>query len=164
MTDSTPKIYTERDVMSTGEGKYSLTFDLPSGGQMTAKGGHPGMLVKSANETIASEVARLAAEKPYREGVEVLSQMALNHFGGSAQAAAQVLLSTYNGYNFQLDLADLCHFDSENFAHAIAVMTGRVKTFEEPHMIIENGQAIFTELEKRYAHLHVSQRYASHYE
>jgi hypothetical protein len=104
------------------------------------------------------------SEAQYAGAVRLLAHLALHHDAGSARAAAQVLLGTYNCYRFHADLVDLCYLDYEHQAAAMAVILGRATLMCEPHELIANGQALFDQLCERWADLEVSQRYEHEYE
>tara|TARA_R110002072_G_scaffold303138_1_gene495415 strand:+ start:26981 stop:27481 length:501 start_codon:yes stop_codon:yes gene_type:complete len=144
--------------------QYLLTFELPDGKKLSIKGQHPDSLANSANSMINVERNRIAATGPYKDAVKHLSEIALTQDGSGAYAAAQVLLSSYNGSNYQLNITDLCNLDDINFKCAQAVIAGRVHTQEEPHNIIENGSSIFQKLEEKWSNLRVKNRYLKYYE
>lgn len=98
----------------------------------------------------------------YADGVATLAETAMHGTSGG-RAAAQVLLSTYNGNAFHLDAVDLCYLDERNLAAAMAVLQGRVVFGREPHECLEDGSAVFREICQRWEHLSVFQRYAEHY-
>lgn len=159
--------YTAKDAVETGKTdplskkkEYALEFELPNGEVFTSRGYYPERLADSANSMIHHEINKFESEKYYKEGVEILVDLALSHDSSSAKCAAQVLLSAYNGLNFQLDVSDLCYLDAQNLEYALNVISGRAKTMLEPHTVIENGQSIFTELEERWSSLHVDNRYS----
>lgn len=83
----------------------------------------------------------------YVDAVESLVPVALGDTGGS-RAAAQLLLSIYNGYNYHMDLADLCVLDLPLLEKAFIPLRGRAILAMEPHSIIENGTMRFIELEE----------------
>lgn len=160
------KEYTVDDVVERGKNEfniteYSLAFQMPSGKKLAIKGSYPESLVNSANQMIESESNSINALAPYKEAVEHLSHVALTQSGSGAYASAQVLLSSYNGTNYQLDVSDLCHLDQTNFRYAQALIDGRVKTSREPQNVIGNGDEIFTDLEAKWTCLHVKNRYLS---
>lgn len=95
----------------------------------------------------------------YGEGVKTLMEYALNQSGSGAYAAAQVLLSTYNSYNYHMALVDLNSLDQKGFDAAMAVIRGRVESGREPHELLKNGQLLFDELETKWKSLSVQDRY-----
>ena len=103
-----------------------------------------------------SQVAVTADD--YTKSVLILAKVAQGDTSGS-RAAAQVLLSLYDGSNWNMNLTDLCVLDFGLFAQALIAIRGRVTVFEEPHNVIENGSQIFANLEKQWQHLHTSKRY-----
>ena len=94
----------------------------------------------------------------YAEAVKHLVKLARGDTSGS-RVAAQVLLSLYNGSNWHMDLTDLCNLDYQYLLSALIAIRGRVTVHEEPHNVIENGSAIFNDLEEQWQHLHTNNRY-----
>jgi hypothetical protein len=99
----------------------------------------------------------------YTAAVTTLVKLASMDCGGS-RVAAQVLLSTYNGYNWHMDLTDLCNLSDEYYRAAIIVIRCRVEICREPHQMINNGTAVFDRLEKEWQSYHVNKRYQSRYQ
>lgn len=77
---------------------------------------------------------------------------------GASRVAAQVLLSAYNGDDYQLDICALSLLDRANNRHAITVIRGRVELYIEPHELIDNGSEIFRKLCKEWSDYHVDNR------
>lgn len=99
------------------------------------------------------------ATEEYKRSVQELVRIALMGTGGS-RVAAQVLLSAYNGNNFQVDVTDLGLLDRENFGHALRVIWGRNMTpWMEPQRVIENGDAVFSKLWDDWRRLHIQNRW-----
>ena len=94
----------------------------------------------------------------YRAAINSLIQVAESDTSGG-RAAAQVLLSLYNGYEYHMDLVDLGVLDLRNFQQALIAMRGRVILSIEPHQIIQDGAKRFERLAERWAHLNVEKRY-----
>lgn len=113
----------------------------------------------------AKALARLVAEEErgrvsleaYTAAVITLLRLAQTSTSGG-RAAAQVLLSCYNGFDFQCDLTDLNNLDRGNFELAITVIRGRRDTGREPHQVIKKGSDIFLELREQWIGLHVAER------
>ena len=78
----------------------------------------------------------------YEEAVSQLIPLALTD-SLAGRAAAQVLLGTFNGFKFKLDITDLCFLDRRNFDLAIAVIRGRVELGLEPHAVVDEGRENF---------------------
>ena len=97
-------------------------------------------------------------ERDYSDAVSSLLNVAQGDNSGS-RAAAQVLLSTYNGSNFHMDLTDLCVLDLKYVEQALIVLRGRVMLCIEPHQMIDNGKTKFSRLEKQWEHLYVKNRH-----
>lgn len=94
----------------------------------------------------------------YANAVASLASLARRDTGGS-RVAAQVLLSAYNGEQWQLDITDLCNLDRRYFEDALAVIRGRVELMIEPHTLIEDGETEFTELWEAWKRLNVQNRW-----
>ncbi|WP_218309731.1 DUF7673 family protein [Alteromonas antoniana] len=100
----------------------------------------------------------IVTERDYSDAVSSLLNVAQGDTSGS-RAAAQVLLSTYNGSNFHMDLTDLCVLDLKYVEQALIVLRGRVILCIEPHQMIDNGKTKFSRLEKQWEHLYVKNRH-----
>lgn len=98
----------------------------------------------------------------YKNSIERLATLASGDTGGSS-AAAQVLLSCYNNRNWQLDVMELGSLDYKYLQDAFIVMRGWLFLRTYPHSVIENGEQIFSALEKQWQPLHVEKRYATYY-
>ncbi len=92
------------------------------------------------------------SESEYKDAILRLLKLAQDDSSAS-EVAAQVLLSTYNSYNWHAPLAWLCHLDALNFDAAITVIKGRWSLHAEPHNVIQNGDALFKDLKKRWSNL-----------
>lgn len=99
----------------------------------------------------------ITTPEEYSKAIATLVSIAQQDFGGS-RAAAQVLLSAYNGSAFQLDVTDLCILDCENFEAAMTVIRGRKELMREPHQMIPNGDLLFSNLWDQWICLHVEER------
>ncbi len=95
--------------------------------------------------------------KAYAEAVIVFVHLA-QHSTAGGRVAAQVLLSAYNGFEFQLDIADMGSLDRENYELAMAIIRGRYETGIEPHALIKDGGRVFGALWEKWHHLHVKER------
>lgn len=94
----------------------------------------------------------------YAASVAKLVQLAMGDCSGS-RAAAQVVLSAYNGNEWQLDITDLCCLDDDHYAAALAVIRGRAEIRTEPHLLIENGDAVFRRLWEQWSRYHIDNRW-----
>jgi hypothetical protein len=94
----------------------------------------------------------------YAESVSALIKLASKDCSGS-KACAQVLLSAYNGHEFQLDITDLCLLDENYYDHAMTVIRGRVELRTEPHELITDGNLVFDQLWDQWRGYHVSTRF-----
>ena len=94
----------------------------------------------------------------YSAAVVQLFEVA-SHSGSGARAAAQVLLSTYNGEQWQMDLTDLCCFDNDNYRAALTVMRGRRELMCEPQRVIKDGDKHFEKIWEQWKRYHISNRY-----
>jgi hypothetical protein len=98
----------------------------------------------------------------YKKAIERLVKVAIGDTSAAA-VAAQVLLSIYNGQNWQLDITDLGSLDGKNIQAAFIAMRGWLFVAEYPHNVIDDGPAIFDRLEKQWQRLHATNRYARFY-
>lgn len=99
----------------------------------------------------------MITKQEYTDAIVKLVSLAQGDTGGS-RVAAQVLLSAYNGADFQMDIVDLCNLDHVYYQTALAVIRGRVELREEPQNFVENGDEVFRDLWHRWERLHVSNR------
>lgn len=95
----------------------------------------------------------------YGNAVEKLLTMALEHDGGGARTCAQVLLSAYNGDEWQLDITDLGNLDHNYYPAALAVIRGRVELRREPQDLVKDGSNRFKLLWKQWDRYHVANRH-----
>lgn len=85
----------------------------------------------------------------------IISLLALaNKNCGASQTAAAVLLSTYNIYDYKLDLGGLCSLDFNYYLSALVVLDLRCRMNTEPQRLIDNGDAVFQQLASDWANLH----------
>ena len=63
----------------------------------------------------------MTTKQEYIDAIIKLVPLAQGDTGGS-RVAAQVLLSAYNGNDFQLDIVDLCRLDSGHYQAALAAI------------------------------------------
>jgi hypothetical protein len=96
-------------------------------------------------------------KEQYTEAVVKFVDLARQPTSGG-RVAAQVLLSTYNGDEFQLDLASMGNLDPKNFEFAMTIIRGRYETWHEPHQLIADGSRVFGELWKTWFGLQVNER------
>lgn len=96
-------------------------------------------------------------ESEYTAAILKLIPLAQGNTGGS-RVAAQVLLSAYNGGEFQLNIVDLGNLDRANYAAALGVIRGRVELGIEPHTVVEHGDRIFQELWRKWERYNVANR------
>lgn len=94
----------------------------------------------------------------YFQAVAMLANTALSVTSGG-RAAAQVLLSAYNGDEWHLDVTDLCLLDEKHLAAALVVLQGRATLQREPQDCIKDGERVFRCLCSKWENLHVSRRY-----
>jgi hypothetical protein len=109
------------------------------------------------------EIPTTLTHTDYTDAVTTLVKLASMDCGGS-RVAAQVLLGTYNGNNWHMDLTELCNLSCEYYRAAIIVIRCRAEICKEPHRMIANGTAIFARLEKEWQSYHVDKRYQSRYQ
>jgi hypothetical protein len=72
---------------------------------------------------------------------------------GSSKAAAMVLLSAYNIYDYSIDLGELCLLDPHHYMAAMTVIDLRCNHGIEPHTLFESGDEMFRKLAQSWAHL-----------
>ena len=89
----------------------------------------------------------------YEKAVETLIDYAMNQNGSGANAAAQVLLSSYNSYDFHLNVTNLLNLDQRGLEAALSLIEHRIHSRVEPHKVIEDGDRQFQELIKKWASL-----------
>ena len=111
-------------------------------------------------ETQMTNLNQVITADQYFKSVSALIKVARLDTSG-ARAAAQVLLSAYNGEEWQLDVTDLCLLDPANMQHAMMVIAGRVCLMREPHEGIDHGDKIFSELCYRWRGLNINNRHLS---
>jgi len=99
----------------------------------------------------------MTTKQEYTDAIIKLVPLAQGDTGGS-RVAAQVLLSAYNGNDFQLDIVDLCNLDRRHYQAALAVIRGRVELREEPQNYAANGDMVFRDLWQQWQRLHVTNR------
>lgn len=99
----------------------------------------------------------MTTELEYSDAILKLAHLAEGDTGGS-RVAAQVLLSAYNGNEFQLNIVDLCNLDRLHYQAALAVIQGRVELGIEPQQFLENGDQVFLDLWERWLRYHVANR------
>lgn len=97
-------------------------------------------------------------EIDYKESVKYLVSHAENDTSGS-RAAAQLLLSLYDGSKWHMDLSDFCIMDNCMVMQSLIAIRGRVILSKEPHSVIENGTEIFENLTRKWQHINVNNRY-----
>lgn len=100
----------------------------------------------------------------YAKAIIHLFELSELNCGGSVRAA-QVLLSLYNGFNFNADLADISTgLDAWHLQSALIAIKGRSQLNTEPHRVIQDGDIHFRKLcEDWFESLRVDKRYAKHY-
>lgn len=108
------------------------------------------MVVKLALTPISKE--------EYQKAVVLLTALAQTDTSGG-RAAAQAVLSAYNGSDWQLDVTDLCVLDPENYQAALSVIRGRVELGIEPHRLIPDGDQVFGRIWDRWARYHLENRW-----
>lgn len=94
----------------------------------------------------------------YVEAVDKGMKLALTHDSSAAGAMAQVLLSAYNSYNYHLAVADLGSLDGKYLDIALKIIYLRSGLMKEPQELIENGDAVFKDLQDRWPEFHVDKR------
>lgn len=114
-------------------------------------------MLQAGTPEISAKKSQAMKNHEYTDAIRKLVPLAQGDTGGS-RVAAQVLLSAYNGADFQLDIVDLCNLDRVYYQAALAVIRGRVELRGEPQNFVENGDEVFRDLWHRWERLHVSNR------
>lgn len=96
--------------------------------------------------------------KEYEEAVRLLTSLAQTDTSGG-RAAAQVVLSAYNGDEWQLDVTELSLLDGKYYQAALSVIRGRKELMIEPHNLIPNGRQIFHRIWNQWRRYHISNRW-----
>jgi len=130
---------------------------------MSSEGKLPESVIAAIQEESFLHSQLSVAESDYRDAVLRLVTVAQTDTS-NARAAAQVLLSLYNGYEYHVDLTDLGVLDYINLQAALIAIRGRIFVSKEPHEVIENGARIFAVLVDEWSNLHISNRYRNHKE
>ncbi|MEL0621756.1 hypothetical protein V6238_01505 [Marinomonas arenicola] len=94
-------------------------------------------------------------EREYEEAVETLVSLAQGGSGAS-ELAAHILLSLSNGNAYQVPLSSFMMLDALNFDAALSVIKGHRSCFCSPNNAIQNGDAIFSNLKKRWPTLSIN--------
>lgn len=79
----------------------------------------------------------------------------------ASRCAAQLLLSAYNGSNWQLDVTDLCLFNFDQQQIALQFIECRITIPAEPHDLLDNGSHRFMELQQQWRRYHINNRWKS---
>ena len=108
------------------------------------------MAAKLALTTISME--------EYQRAVELLTALAQTDTSGG-RAAAQVVLSAYNGSDWQLDITELCLLDPRYYQAALHVIRGRVERGIEPHKLLPDGDQVFSRIWDRWIRYHLEHRW-----
>ncbi|MDH2434844.1 hypothetical protein QCD60_29325 [Pokkaliibacter sp. MBI-7] len=120
------------------------------------------------NASLFSPLFTLSSQdlvRHYQQAIEYLLPVALLDTEG-ARVTAQVLLSAYNGDDYQLDITDLGRFGAGEDAIMNAILTvvyARARTGIKPQGLIDNGDALFYALVQRWNVLHASVRIQHQY-
>jgi len=96
--------------------------------------------------------------KGYERAVRTLIVLAQNETSGG-RVAAQVVLSAYNGGEWQLDVTDLALLDRKHYLAALNVIRGRNELGIEPHEVIPEGQKVFNRIWNKWRCYHVAHRW-----
>lgn len=96
--------------------------------------------------------------KEYEEAVRLMTGLAQTDTSG-ARVAAQVVLSAYNGEEWQLDVTELSLLDAEYYQAAINVIRGRNELMIEPHNLISGGREVFRRIWNQWNRYHITNRW-----
>lgn len=94
----------------------------------------------------------------YTHAVNELLVLAQGDALGS-RAAAQVVLSAYNGREFQLDVTDLGNLDQHYRGLAVTVIIGRNSLQVGPEEVTVDGKESLDEISRRWERLRVTNRW-----
>jgi hypothetical protein len=130
----------QRHPITSGNGPAVSLFDL--------------IAKQEANRAMLERIT----PEDYAKSVDRLVKLAFKDCGGS-RAAAQVVLSLYNGNAWHVNLIDLCNLDLDYFRDCITAIRGRYEFNREPHEMINNGEHLFEQLQADWQHYHVKNRY-----
>ncbi len=96
--------------------------------------------------------------KDYEEAVRLLTSLARTSTSGG-RVAAQVVLSAYNGDEWQLDITELGLLDGKYYLAALNVIRGRKELMIEPHNLIPDGRETFHRIWDQWQRYHISNRW-----
>ena len=94
-------------------------------------------------------------QRAYERAVRMLITLAQNETSGG-RVAAQVVLSAYNGGEWQLDVTELALLDRKCYLAALKVIRGRNELGIEPHKVIAEGQKVFNRIWNKWRCHHVA--------
>lgn len=106
---------------------------------------------------IERSLTRIRTEE-YKKSVQLLAALARTDTSGG-RVAAQVVLSAYNGNEWQLDVTELGLLDGRYYVAALNVIRGRNELMLEPHRLIPNGQEVFHHIWDQWRRYHISNRW-----
>jgi hypothetical protein len=98
------------------------------------------------------------SKQEYATAVVALIRLTQASGTSGSRVAAELLLSAYNGFDFQLDISSLGSLDRGNYELAMTVIRGRYDTGCEPHNMVKDGDKIFGVLRQQWNRLHVRER------
>lgn len=114
--------------------------------------------MQTIRERAIDALNRLAveeAERPYirAQGIEALHKLlpVAQRDTGQSRVCAQFLLSLYNGNAFPFPLTDLRGLDTPLWDACIALLRLDRCPEMEVHQYVENGEAIWSELKRKWA-------------
>lgn len=99
-------------------------------------------------------LAKPVTKTDYAEAVQTLVEATEMSGTAGAMVSSLLLLSLYNGDAWKFELPDLCRLDTKHYIAAIKAIRGRYEVNEEPHRLVKNGEAIFSDLWDRWARFH----------
>lgn len=99
----------------------------------------------------------MVTEELYMAAIYLLLKAAQRDSGQSGRCA-QVLLSAFDGDDFQLSICALYWLDADLYNAAITVIRGRSELGLSPHRFVEDGDNVFENLCLRWQGLHVKNR------
>ena len=86
----------------------------------------------------------------YKASVEKLLDLALSSTGRGAGIAAEILLCANDAPGWRLSISDFSHLDQPHYEAALAVIHGRYMKEGYPSEKIEDGQALFDKMWRKW--------------
>ena len=91
-----------------------------------------------------------AEPSKYKAGVEKLLDLALTSSGRGAGIAAEILLCANDAPGWRLSIRDFSYLDQPHYDAALAVIHGRYMKEGYPFEKVEDGQALFDKMWRKW--------------